>query len=287
MAATTLSVDVGVRTMAICVMSVDATTRCFDVLLWDVYDTLSDPDAPESHRCEAVVKSTGRICDKVASMHDDANDRWVCGTHRGTSRGTTSRETIRGTTSRGTSRGTSQGTSQGTTTGRRDRPVRVKDLGAQELVAKVLQTLQRVRRDFSDAFDRVTSVHVELQPGKNPTMKLVSHVVFGYLVQVYVDRPQVPLRFVRAADKLKAYTGPVVRCDHIKNAYARRKWLAVRYVTWFLKDSERFSDEQRDALLPAFEARRKADDLADCMLQAVNALVGVPKSRNKNGSCVK
>jgi hypothetical protein len=98
--------------------------------------------------------------------------------------------------------------------------------------------------------------------------------LYGKLVELY-SNIGVTIKFVRASQKLKAYTGPDVECK-LKGGYAQRKWLSIQYTKWFLNN--KFSEEQRDNWLSEFLTCEKADDRSDTLLMAINSLYGVPKT---------
>ena len=82
-------------------------------------------------------------------------------------------------------------------------------------------------------FDTLTEVVIELQPSFSPKMKLISHVVYGKLLEHL--NYLIPIKFVRASQKLKAYTGPEIECK-LKTPYARRKKLSIEYCKWIIQN---------------------------------------------------
>ena len=123
-----------------------------------------------------------------------------------------------------------------------------------------------------------------MQPSCNPKMLFISHILYGKFVELYKNT--IPIRFVRASQKLKAYTGPKIECK-LKGKYAQRKWLSVQYIRWFLEN--KFSQEQRDKWLPFFESKTVKPDMGDTGLMCINAITGIPKKQitNKKGKCIK
>jgi hypothetical protein len=109
--------------------------------------------------------------------------------------------------------------------------------------------------------------------------------VFGKLADYYMNT-DVVIKFVRASQKLKAYTGPFIACS-LKNKYSQRKWLSVKYTEWFL--TEKFNKDQCDIWGPFFQSKAIKPDLGDTFLMCVNVIYGIPKkqTQNKNGSCIK
>ena len=128
-------------------------------------------------------------------------------------------------------------------------------------------------------------VVIELQPKINQKMKFTSHIIYGKLVELYKNT-DTTIRFVRASQKLKAYTGPEIVCK-LKGSYPRRKWLSIQYTRWFLEN--RFHPDQKEKWLTEFLTCGKADDRSDTFLMALNGLYGIPKKRlkHKNGNELK
>ena len=116
-------------------------------------------------------------------------------------------------------------------------------------------------------------------------MKFISHIIYGKLVELYYNT-STTIRFVRASQKLKAYTGPQMECK-LKGTYAKRKWLSIQYARWFLQN--RFSDSQKNTWMSHFENHNKKDDISDTFLMCINAIYGIPKRQttDKNGKCIK
>jgi hypothetical protein len=106
--------------------------------------------------------------------------------------------------------------------------------------------------------------------------------MYGKFVELFKNT--IPIRFVRASQKLRAYTGPPIECK-LKGAYARRKFLSIKYGYWFLEN--KFSQEQKDKWLPTLTS--KIDDRFDGLLMAINSITGIPKKQitNKKGKCIK
>ena len=105
---------------------------------------------------------------------------------------------------------------------------------------------------------------IEQQMKKNPTMIQMSHLVYSYfLMNGYVsdDSPIRNIRFVSARNKLQVYDGPALDCK-LKNAYGQRKWYACEYTKYMIRN-----DPEHHEYLTKFP--KKKDDLSDCYLQGV------------------
>jgi hypothetical protein len=114
----------------------------------------------------------------------------------------------------------------------------------------------------------------------NAKAVFISHLIYGKFIELYKDT-NITIRFVRASQKLRAYTGPEIICK-LKGKYAQRKWLSVQYTKWFLEN--RFSKEQKEKWLPFFLSHTKQNDLSDTALMSINAITGIPKKQLKHNN---
>jgi hypothetical protein len=250
----TLCIDVGLRNLAMNIMNSDYT-----ILLWDVYNILDSDD----HHCQDTFKN-GKLCNRKCNMKyilpnkEGGKQIFCCKTHFPKS--------IKAT--------------------------KVNDFKKKSIDAYLLQDIakafiKRVQEiyDENPIFKKLNTILIELQPKCNAKMLFTSHVLYGKLVELYKDT-DVTIRFVRASQKLKAYTGPEIKCT-LKGKYAQRKWLSIQYTKWFLEN--KFSNEQKEKWLPILLEHKKADDLSDCALMAINSITGIPKKqlKHKNGNELK
>jgi hypothetical protein len=247
------TIDVGLKNLALCVASCqdrDSISN-YTIHYWNVINTLE-----EEQTCTAIVKSSGRVCGKKASFQS-ANDKFACKPHAKTDPSTGDCWTSY--------------KAKGT-----------KDMTLQEMTRAMLSTLQNILDQEKELFHTIDRIEIELQPRVNNKMKLISHVIFGKFVEFYHNtNTNTLVRFTRASQKLKAYTGPALVCS-LKGAYAKRKWLGVQYAKWFLETT--FAETQKLVWLPWFESCTKKDDLSDVLLMAINALHGLPQRQQLNGS---
>ena len=255
-----LSIDIGVRNLSMCIMScTNKTDLCtYKIHLWEDYNTLE----ADTHICTGIQKS-GKQCGKKCSYQYKTNNTIIysCKTHFPKDTPIKKEHIFK--------------------------PKLIKDYLLQDLVTIILKKMQEIYTINKDLFDRLSSIIIELQPTLNPRMKLVSHVLYGKLVEMYMDKPNQPtIRFIRASNKLKSYTGPEIKCA-LKGKYAQRKWLSVQYTRYFLEN--KFNTFQKEIWLNNFITCGKADDRSDTFLMAINGLHGIPKkqTRNKNGSEIK
>jgi hypothetical protein len=149
----------------------------------------------------------------------------------------------------------------------------VNDYLLQDIAKIVISKLEEIYNKYKELFTQIKSIIIELQPKMARKMIFVSHIIYGKLVELFMDT-ETSIRFVRASQKLKAYTGPEIECK-LKGSYAKRKWLSIQYTKWFLENKmERVENEK---WLNHFLQHGKKDDMSDCYLMCINGLYGIPK----------
>ena len=258
-----VTIDVGLKNLAMCIMSAETANNLetYKIHLLDVYNTLE----PEPSVCKGLLKS-GELCGNKAmykyaqpTLVGDTETHYTCKKHFPKDINITERNKLK--------------------------TKKVDDFLLQDITLIVILKLREIFEQNKELFTQVTKVFIELQPKINAKMKLVSHIIYGEFVRYYHDNKKgTMVRFVRAATKLRAYTGPVIECK-LKGAYAKRKWLSIQYTKWILKNKFNTSESQK--WLPIIETHTKADDLCDCFCYAVNVLHGIPKTKDKKGKCIK
>ena len=254
-----LSIDIGLRNLALCIMSAEDKKNIdtYKIHLWNVFNTLDSDD----YKCQGIQKS-GKICNKKCGYKYKLNGELghSCKTHFPKDIKLNLKEHV-------------------------FKKKMIDDYLLQDIAKIVLSKLQDIYDDNKVIFDQLTGIIIELQPKINQKMKFTSHIIYGKLVELYKDT-NVTIRFVRASQKLKSYTGPVIECK-LKGAYAKRKWLSVQYTKFFLEN--KFCQEQKEIWLDDFLTCGKADDRSDTFLMAINSIYGIPPKQKfqKNGKCIK
>jgi len=253
-----LTIDVGLRNLALCCISCTdkSDLLSYKIELWKVYNTLDSDD----YRCESLQKN-GKVCGKKCSFKYKNENNTIthcCKTHFPKTLKKTSQNNFK------------------------TKPINSYLL--QDIAKIVLGKVDEIFNENTFLLD-VTQVLIELQPKVNQKMKFTSHIIYGKLVELYRHTDTI-IRFVRASQKLKAYTGPRIECA-LKDNYAKRKWLSIQYTKWFLET--KFSQEQKQKWLSDFLTCNKCDDRSDAALMAINGLYGIPKKqfKHKNGNELK
>lgn len=245
----TLTIDVGLKNLALCIMSsATATggckTGCYDIELWDVYNTLETE--AESVRCGSLTK-TGKVCGKKCSYKYKQIDgeTYTCKPHFPKGITATAKNKVK--------------------------IKRVNEYLLQDITKTILLKITSIYNENFHIFQNVGRILIELQPKINNKMKLISHLIYGKFVEIYMDK-DVPIRFVKASGKLKVYRGPVIACN-LKDAYSRRKRLSIEYTKWFLGGGDNSSSfNSADIWTTKFMDSHKKDDLGDVFLMALNDL---------------
>jgi hypothetical protein len=246
-----LSVDIGIKNLAICILKDPVGKKVvsdFKIEYWDVINTLEEESSqfipcPVSNR---TGRRLGECCGKMCKF------KWTNGAG----------ETVY---------------SCKTHFPKELRPIKtqnrittklVKDTHLQDIafacVNKVKELWETVFSNY-----QFTKIIIELQPRVNNKMKFVSHILYGKFVEL--TNNTIPIRFIKGSSKLKVYTGPPIECN-LRNAYDKRKRLAIQHATWFLETQ--FNEEERDKWFSQFVTSRKKDDLADCLLYTLFELCG-------------
>lgn len=255
-----LSIDIGLRNLAMCLMTAsdknDLTT--YSIKLWNVFNTLNS----DEYRCESIQKS-GKICNKLCGFtYKDTTKQnvvYCCKTHFPKDINIIKANMFK--------------------------KKKIDEYLLQDIAKIVLDKLDSIYRENIELFLELKNIVIELQPKVNQKMKFTSHIIYGKLVELMKDT-DCTIRFVRASQKLKCYTGPLLECK-LKGSYAKRKWLSIQYCKWFLEN--KFSKDEMEKWLPFFESHQKKDDIGDTFLMAINLIYGIPKkqTRNKKGKCIK
>lgn len=122
---------------------------------------------------------------------------------------------------------------------------------------------------YSAVLSTVEKIAIETQPRVNQKMKMFSASIESYFIlRFMVDTPNGILRSIvhsPAKNKLKVYTGPAIACNHVKNDYDRRKYLAQKHTESLL---EKACLEDTPMLKNYTDASKK-DDLADAFLHTL------------------
>jgi len=237
-----LAIDIGIRNLALCCLSAEEKTdiSSYKIDYWETVNTLES----DEHYCSGKLKN-GTVCGKLCKYVYETE--FSCKSHFPKDIKVESKHLIK--------------------------KKKIKDYLLQDVAKIVLSKLQNIYDTNIQVFSQVTQILLELQPALNPSMKLISHIIYGKLVELYFDKPTT-IRFVRASQKLKAYTGPELVCS-LKGAYAKRKWLSIEYCKWILQN--KCSCEQKEKWYPFFLNSTKLDDLSDVFLYCINAMYGNKK----------
>jgi hypothetical protein len=206
-----------------------------NIHLWDIFNVFED----DSHTCEGLLKK-GTICGKKATFQYQKEKKYfTCKTHFPKDIILTKKNQLKHKT--------------------------VSEYSLQEMAHLLILKMKEIHDTYSLLFQGLKGVYIELQPQVNKKMVFVSHIIYTKLVEWFQER--IPVRFVPASRKLKAYHGPEIVC-HLKNAYSKRKWLSVQYCIWFL---EKLNVVQQK-WTRFFTDCSKKDDLSDVFLMAINVL---------------
>lgn len=246
-----LSIDIGIKNLSLCAMDcLDKTElSTYKIHLWKVYNTLEN----DNFTCKSLQKS-GKICGKKCSYK--YGGEFYCKTHFPKTI-VIKKENIH-------------------------KSKLIKNYLLQDIAKAVLLCIQEIYKQNEQLFKNLNGIILELQPSMNKSMIFVSHLIYAKLIELQLNnflQNNCSIKFVRASQKLKAYTGPEIMCK-LKGKYAQRKWLSIEYTKYFLEN--KFNQEEMEKWLPDFLSCGKADDRGDCLLMSLNNLHGIPKKQKMN-----
>ena len=243
---TVLTVDVGLRNLAMCIMKREEDNPL--ILLWDVYNLLNE----DSFTCQELTLK-GAVCGKKCGYkHIDKETsllKYTCKCHFPKSLLPICKGNLHSC-------------------------LLVKDYSLQDIAKAVIDKVNFIVKS-ENCILNVDEILIELQPKVNRKMIFVSHIIYGKFVDLFSTANKVPvIKFVRASEKLKCYTGPEIICT-LADSYSRRKWLSVEYTKWILKEKCNHAQKWLEFL----SGKSTKADMSDTFLMAINALF--PETRNR------
>lgn len=239
-----LAIDPGLKNLSFCIMSSEDPHSFlkYKIHLWDTYNTIQEE--PDKICCG--IKKNNLQCSKKASVID--SEAFYCKTHLPSGVIITKKNTVK--------------------------KIKVKDYCLQDLTRKIISKITEIYNTNIELFSQIKKIRIELQPRINPTMKLISHIIYGKFVEICDS--SIDIKFVSASKKLKAYNGPAITCN-LKGAYAKRKWLSIEYFKWMLENI--FSKDECLRWMPTLLNGRA--DNTDTALMCINLLTPNTYKKNK------
>lgn len=230
--------DIGILNLAFCIIDSEKW-RTYEkgesndpgIICWENLNILGDPE-----KCCEIIKSgkkRGQACEstcKWVGVNEQGHTEYYCGKHKPTEC-------------------------------EKYKKPNTKNTNMSKLKQAAFNKL-----DQYDIFNDVTSIVIESQPRVNQQMKMFGASIEAYfIIRQYIDNGESKLRSIKpspAKNKLRLYDGPEIRCNHIKNPYDRRKYLAQQHVEYFLQRAP-------DDLARWWTPQGKKDDLADAFLHCL------------------
>jgi hypothetical protein len=259
-----LTIDVGLKNLAMCIM--DNNNKIY---LWDVYNILEKEDV-SSQQCHGINIKTKKQCSTKCQYYlppsynkiNSQDKLYSCKKHFPNELKESQKKYI-------------------------IKEKKVTEYLLQDIANKIMNSIDTIYTANKDIFNTVTNICIELQPRINQRMKFTSHIIYAKFVDLY--KLSIPIRFIRPSQNLGAYNGPLVECK-LKNAYSKRKFLSIEYVKWYLQHDLLNNEFNKDKKwLEYLLTHSKKDDLCDVVNANLNVHNGLSKKqkRNKNGSEIK
>jgi hypothetical protein len=249
-----LAIDVGLKNLSICIMSKvqNEAHSTINIHAWDVFNILSSED--EEFKCDALMKN-GKECGKTCKYKYDENGitKYSCKLHFPKNITIKKENTIV--------------------------PIKIKDIELQVIVKMMIKKVIEIYNNNSNHFKDLDKILIELQPKCNDKMKLLSHIIYGKIIDLLIDSNNVDIKFIRATQKLKIYDGPDIECT-LKDGYAKRKFMSIKYTEYFIdklcNETEKLLWKER------FEAVKKKDDMADVFCYCIGHLYDKKTKKKKS-----
>jgi len=274
---TVLSVDIGIKNLAYCLMNYNSTDNQFKIYQWGIIDLITKE---EEFKCVGKIKSgknRGKECGKRATFFKSGDkSQSYCGTHK--SPGLIPikmillcNDKLKSGNNAGKKCNKKANYYHELPSGERIGYCTVHSKNKHDLDLQRFFTVDNISKvelkyKLFRALDQrpelmAETVLVETQP-KHATekMKGLAVAVFDYYVlRGMVDQDKVKdVRSIDAKNKLTVYDGPPLSCP-LKIQYDRNKWYGKKYCEWLLRD--------KPHLLAFYKNFPKKDDLADSLLQ--------------------
>jgi len=254
-----LTVDVGLKNLALCVMD-----SKYNLHLWDVYNMFENEEY--NHTCNSIKKD-GEICNKKCQykfneIGNVENVIYSCKKHVPKEIVLEKKHFIK--------------------------EKKVGDYLLQDITQRIMNKIREIYNNNPQTMTSITNICIELQPRVNQRMKFTSHIIYATFVDLYKDT-NVTIRFIRASQNLQAYNGPKVECN-LKSPYAKRKFLSVVYTKWYLEHGLLNTEFNiNNNWLNILAGHSKKDDLCDVINANINVHKGLTKNqfKNKNNSEIK
>ena len=231
-----LSIDVGIRNLAVCFVDRKTQLDQTYILYWDVLDVLKDNNPTRHPMCSSQTKLL-KPC-KHRGLYTDGVDKYRCNRHK----------------------------TPDMTKYRRPKPLNSKTCTEQILAIKTIDILRNFIKQFPISPD---VVRIEQQPWKSRKLILQSHVIFGFLV---VEYPSSTVIFVSPHNKFHFKLDNKRAAVPVRNKRTRyqiRKNNAIAQVDFALNEYPNLI-EKLDICVFRVDTYHKKDDLADSLLQALH-----------------
>ena len=233
-----LSIDVGIKNLAVCVIEFDASGNN-KILEWVIINSIQDL---LDNQLTCCVTKKGVLCKKVAVNKVILGDKVLGFCHlkncQKEVKGSYSKKQIK----------------------------KYKKINANHIALSLLgKNIYHGLNSLDNLLD-LDFVIIENQPVlKNPKMKSVQMIIYSYfLFSKESKKLNHSLILFNARSKLKIYDGPEIECKQ-KNKYSQRKFLSVEYTKYFLNKNP-YNKKNWSEI---FSKSKKQDDLADSYLQAL------------------
>jgi hypothetical protein len=265
-----LSIDVGIKNLAICVIEADHEIAGFTIKYWDVINLCEE----QTNCCEfnIKVKKEFKQCNKVAKFHK--NNHYFCKSHASKSEfkvptpelnkykrlklnelqtlisdyeipfsGTSCKATFINAIENYIEKNVFEHTSE----------MKCRDYSLIDIGCSIKKKLDQL--DELDTIKFCDIDHILIENQISPIANRMTSIQ-GMLTQYFIMKDKSDIRYISASNKLKPFIGGK------KTTYGERKKMGVEITKKLLFNNE-------DNIIDMFNKHKKKDDLADCFLQGI------------------
>tara|TARA_A100001015_G_scaffold286254_1_gene354689 strand:+ start:1394 stop:2230 length:837 start_codon:yes stop_codon:yes gene_type:complete len=268
-----LSIDVGIKNLALCIIEVTSDPSGFNIIYWDVLNLFDD----EIKRCQFNVKNknTYKQCNKVAKYHK--NNCFYCKTHAAkTEYKLPTSELNKYKRMKYDDLNMIINDYDISCNGKPNKTNMMKSIET-FIENNVFENVSNMKcneislinvgiaiKDKLDKLDTFIFSNIDSILIENQISPIANRMncIQGMLTQYFIMKNMTNIIYISAANKLKEFIG------NKKTTYCERKKLSIDITKKLLIKMEG-NNIEKDKIINKFNNHKKKDDLADCFLQAI------------------
>ncbi len=268
-----LSIDVGIKNLALCIIEVTSDPSSFNIIYWDVLNLFDD----EIKTCQFNVKNknTYNHCNKVAKYHK--NNCFYCKTHAAKTEYKLPTSDLN--KYKRMKYDDLNKIIKDYDISCNEKPTKINMMKSIETFIEkhVFENVSNMKcneisiinigiamKDKLDKLDTFIFSNIDSILIENQISPIANRMncIQGMLTQYFIMKNMTNIIYISAANKLKPFIG------NKKTTYCERKKLSIDITKKLLIKMEG-NNIEKDKIINMFSNHKKKDDLADCFLQAI------------------